>query len=205
MSTNGATYSRLRRAYIQIYRPDPSFYIHPGHLVATKCLNRVLLGTTPLSEHLQHIVQVHKHTQPHSVGQPPIKTRLMSVFESLQYSRQDQRTRSLGDPSNVLHAMSPWATYREPGKGIGGQSLSVVVWSLVNGYAIGKVRSCEMFRDVPEPSKVQARPQGSLAFFGALFAAHDPLKTPEYIQVLNGLKMFQHILTLCHTPSNSRA
>ena len=136
------------------------------------------------------LVQLHIPIQ--SVSHPSRPVPMLTVFDSLQYSRQDQRTRSLVDPSNVLQAMSPWATYRETGQGIGGQSLSVVVWSHVNGYAIGNVRSCKVFLN---HQKVQARPQWSLALFGALFAAHDPLKTRDYIHDLNGLNILQHILT----------
>ena len=136
-----------RRTYTEQNHPFTS--ILSPHLVATKCLKRVLLGTAPVREHLLQLpIQ--------SVSHPSRPVPMSTVFDSLQYSRQDQRTRSLVDPSNVLQAMSPWATYRETGQGIEGQSQSVVVWSHVNGYAIGNVRSCKIFLN---HQKVQARPQ----------------------------------------------
>ena len=45
-----------RRAYTEQNHPFTS--ILSPHLVATKCLKRVLLGTAPVREHLQHIVQL---------------------------------------------------------------------------------------------------------------------------------------------------
>lgn len=62
-----------RRAYTEQNHPFTS--ILSPHLVATKCLKRVLLGTAPVSEHLQQLDAISATTQPHSVGQPPIKTR----------------------------------------------------------------------------------------------------------------------------------
>ena len=139
-----------RRAYTEQNHPFTS--ILSPHLVATKCLKH-LKTCSPWYGASAWALATHSAisaaTQPHSVGQPPIKTRpipslpMSTVFDSLQYSRQDQRTRSLLDPSNVLQAMSPGATYRETGQGIGGQSLSVV-WSHVKGYAIGNVRYCKI-------------------------------------------------------------
>ena len=132
-----------------IYRPEsyPSTSVlSPAHLVATKCLNHVLLGTVALSEHFST-----KCNYTHSSIHPFIPIQLVShpasrpvpmstAFDSLQCSRQDQRTRSLADPSNVLQAMSPWAMYRETGQGIGGQAS---LWSLESCQWIGD-RECKI-------------------------------------------------------------
>lgn len=65
-----------RRAYTEQNHPFTS--ILSPHLVATKCLKRVLLGTAPVREHLQHIVQlVQLHNPIQSVSHPsrPVPSR----------------------------------------------------------------------------------------------------------------------------------
>ena len=165
-----------------IYRAESSFYIHS---FPSSCGNHMLKTCSPWYGASAWALATHSAisaaTQPHSVGQPPIKTRpipslpMSTVFDSLQYSRQDQRTRSLVDPSNVLQAMSPGATYRETGQGIGGQSLSVV-WSHVKGYAIGNVRSCKIFIDFPEPSESPSKATMKLGSFWCSVRCPWPVK-----------------------------
>ena len=170
-----------RRAYTEQNHPFTS--ILSPHLVATKCLKHLKTcspwygaSAWALATHSAISATARQlHNPIQSVSHPSRPVPMSTVFDSLQYSRQDQRTRSLVDPSNVLQAMSPWATYRETGQGIGGQSLSVV-WSHVNGYAIGNVRSCKIFIDFPEPSESPSKATMKLGSFWCSVRCPWPVK-----------------------------